>query len=115
MSKSHAQPVIDIVADSLEAVRDAEPGKNKHHKLTVVVDVEAEVDWKIKLVEAHPQGTNPQVKLLRFEVVLPTGPHSNAIAQRTLRYTEAPPKAAYTDVTIEDGKQSVSKKVSLIV
>ena len=110
----HAQHVVPIVPHTLEAFLDEQPGPGKQHSFHVAVDVEVEVDWKVELV-ARPPGSDPLVKLLAFHVVLPHGPHSNAIAKRTLHYDEKPPGARYSDVTLEDGKQTTTVKVAIIV
>ena len=115
MTKSNIGHSVEILPETLEATLEKQPGPGKRYKLFVSVEAEVEVDWKVKLVSAHPQGTNPRVKLLRFDVELPTGKHSNAIVRKTIRYEEAPPHADYKEVTIEDGKQTVSKQVSIIV
>ena len=111
----HAQHVVPIVPHTLEAFLDEQPGPGKQHSFHVKVDVEVEVDWKVELVAAVPQGINPLVKLLAFHVVLPHGPHSNAIAKRTLHYDEKPPGAKYSDVTLEDGTQTTTVKVAIVV
>lgn len=108
-------PSLDIVADSLEAWIDRQPGTHPGPKFVVTVDAIVEVDWTVHLVPADPQGINELVKLLRFDVQLPTGPvHSNALIRKSFRYEEAPAGHVYTDVTIENGSNSVSKKVKLI-
>ena len=111
----HAQPVVPIIPHSLKGVLNEQVGPGHKHSFTASVDVEIEVDWKVELVSATPQGTNPLVKLLAFHVKLPHGPHSNAIAKRTLHYTESPPHAKYSTVTIEDGKDTLSAKVAIVV
>jgi hypothetical protein len=65
-----------------------------------------EVDWKVALVRAVPQGINPNDLLLKIEVTKPTGPHSNALASRTLRYEEKPVQVDYKSVTILNGDHS---------
>lgn len=111
----HAQPVVPIISQSLKAVLNEQVGPGHTHSFTATVEVEVEVDWKVELVSASPQGINPLVKLLAFHVVLPHGPHSDAIAKRTLHYEEKPPHAKYSTVTLEDGKETVSAKVAIVV
>jgi hypothetical protein len=116
---AHAKPVlpsIDIVPNTLEAVINRQPGAGHEPKLTVTVDAFVEVDWTVTLVPADPQGINLLVKLLKFDIQLPTGPvHSNAIIRRTFSYEESPVQHPYTDVTIENGPGSISTKVKEIV
>ncbi len=112
----HAQPVVPIIPHSLKGVLNEQVGPGHPHSFTASVDVEVEVDWKVELVSAKPQGINPLVKLLAFHVELPHGTaHSNAIAKRTLHYEEKPPHAKYSNVTLEDGKETVSAKVAIVV
>lgn len=115
MSQSHVAPSVAIIGGTFKAILDKQPGPNKQHKFYATVDVEVEVDWKVKLVSANPEGLNPLDKLLRFEVVLPTGRHSNAITRRTVRYDEVPAKHDYTEATVEDGKQTESVTVETVV
>jgi hypothetical protein len=70
--------------------------------LIVTGDVLAEVDFHVNLVRAIPQGFNPAVLILHIDVQTPTGPHSNAIATRTLRYEEAA-AIRFTNVTVTGG------------
>jgi hypothetical protein len=112
VSHSVAEVTIDLVPKTLEARIDAQPGAEPGPKLIVTVDAFVEVDWKVSLVAAEPQGINPLVKLLRLAVELPSGPvHSHAIAKRTLHYEETPPHEGYTNVTIENGADTVSAAV----
>ncbi len=107
-----AEPSINITPGTLKAWIDRQPGVEDGAKLIVTVDAIVEVDWTVKLVSAVPQGFNPLVKLLRFEVHLPTGPvHSNALMTKTFRYEEALAQQAYTNVTVENGPGSVSAPV----
>ena len=69
----HAQPVVPIIPHSLKAVLNEQVGPGHPHSFTASVDVEVEVDWKVELVSAKPQGINPLVKLLAFHVELPHG------------------------------------------
>lgn len=104
-------PAVHLVPGSLKAWIDKQPGG--HNPLVVTVDAMLEVDWGVTLVAAMPQGFNPRIKLLKVEVKLPDGTaHSNAIAIRTLRYEETPAADDYTDVTVLNGGQSVSAKVT---
>ena len=66
-------------------------------------------------MEAEPQGINPLDKLLHFQVRRPIGPHSDAIAKRTLSYHEAHAKAEYTHATIQDGTETQTVQVSFVV
>jgi hypothetical protein len=111
---SHSAPevTIDLIPNTLKAEIDTQPGEEAGHKLVVTVDAFVEVDWKVNLVSAEPQGINPLVKLLKLEVELPAGPvHSHAIAKRTLHYEETPAQQGYTNVTIENGADTVSTVV----
>lgn len=74
-----------------------------------------EIDWKIALVRVVPQGINPTVLELRLDVQKPTGPHSNALASRTLRYEEKPPKEKYKSVHIQNDPDSFSIPVEIVV
>ncbi len=83
-------------------------------KPTLIVTGETdpiEVDWKVVLVRAAPQGINPKVLLLKIEVTKPTGLHSNALASRTLRYEEKPAQADYASVTILNGDHAFTLPV----
>jgi hypothetical protein len=105
---------INVVPKSLKAWINNQPGVGAVPKLIVTLEAEVEIDWKVTLVSAVPQGINPLVKLLEFDVVKPTGPHSNAIAKRAIRYEEAPLHANYSDVTIENGGQNISASVERV-
>ncbi|MEI9915289.1 MAG: hypothetical protein WDN29_05125 [Methylovirgula sp.] len=108
-------PTVDVVPNSLKAWRDAQPREEAKPNFIVTVEAYAEVDWKVSLVVADPQGINPDIKLLKFHIELPTGPvHSNAISKRTFRYEETPAGQAYTDVTLEDGHQTFTTKVETV-
>jgi hypothetical protein len=106
---------LNVILGSLKAWIDRQPGIGKTAKLHVSIEVSAEVDWKITLVPAIPPGINPRVKLLKFDVVLPTGPHSNAIATRTVTYQETVGAVDYTDVTVENAGENISAKVEIVV
>jgi hypothetical protein len=107
-----AEVTIDLIPNTLKARIDTRPGDETGPKLIVTVDAFVEVDWKVTLVAAEPQGINPLVKLLKLQVELPAGPvHSHAIAKRTLHYEEALPQEGYTNVTIENGTDTVSAPV----
>jgi len=109
-------PSLAIAPGALNATIDRQPGPDHVPKLTVTVDVIVEVDWTVSLVSAVPQGINPLVKLLKFDIVLPPGPvHSNAMMKKTFSYEEAPPQNAYTDVTIENATGSNSAQVRIVV
>jgi hypothetical protein len=105
---------LNVVPGSLKAWIDRQPGISKSPKLHATIDVSAEVDWKIALVAAVPQGINPRIKLLRFEVGLPTGRHSNAIAQRTVRYEEPVGPDNYTNVTVLNDGESITTDVEIV-
>jgi hypothetical protein len=108
---SATSPTVDVIPQSLKAWLDTQPGDDTKPNLIVTVDAYAEVDWKVSLVAAEPQGINPQIKLLKFHIELPSGPiHSNAISERTFRYEETPAEA-YTEVTLENGHQSFTARV----
>lgn len=113
---AHAPPVqVDIVPGTLSAWIDKQPGVQNGSKLIVVVDAWLEVDWKVELVAAVPQGINLAIKLLKFNVQLPPGPvHSHAFVRRTLRYEETPAGFNYTEVTIENGSASTSAVVTIV-
>jgi hypothetical protein len=112
----HAGPAIGVVPNTLAAWIDSQPGVEGGPKLIVTVDAIVEVDWTVTLVSAVPQGINPRIKLLRFDVQLPPGPvHSNAMMRRTFRYEEGAVHNPYTDVTIENGPGSVSVPVRNVV
>ena len=115
MTKSHVEHVVPIIAGTLKAILDKQPGPNRHHHFFVTAEVEAEIDWKIKLVAAEPQGINPLEEILRFDVVVPPGIHSDAIARRTVRYEESPPGADYRDVLLHDGKETARARVEIVV
>jgi hypothetical protein len=108
---SAASPAIDLVPGSLKAWIDQQPGSEP--RLIVTAQATVEIDWKVEIVEAQPQGINPFVKVLKVVVQLPEGGHSNAIATRTLRYEEPLAKYAYTDATLHNGGQTVSVKVTV--
>jgi hypothetical protein len=106
---AHATPVspsIEAISNTLAAWIDRQPGAEP--KLVVTVDAIVEVDWTVTLISAVPQGFNPLIKLLKFDVHLPPGPiHSHALMRRTFRYEESPAQA-YTGVTIENAPNSIS-------
>ncbi|WP_159009579.1 hypothetical protein [Bradyrhizobium sp. S69] len=109
-------PSLAIAPGALNAWIDRQPGPDHGPKLIVTVDVIVEIDWTVSLVSAVPQGINPLVKLLKFDIVLPPGPvHSNAMMKKTFRYEEAPPQNPYTDVTIENATGSNTAPVRIIV
>ncbi|MEW6438131.1 MAG: hypothetical protein AB1508_13300 [Pseudomonadota bacterium] len=112
---SAAQLAVEIVPDSFKAWIDTQPGEEAHSRFIVMVDAFVEVDWKVSLVPATPQGINPLIKLLKFDIQLPPGPaHSNAIWKQTFRYEETPAGEAYTDVTLEDGGRGFTTKVETV-
>jgi len=106
---------IDIVPGSLNAILNKQPGPGRTPSLNVTVDANVEVDWEVKLISATPQGINPRIKLLRFQVYKPTGIHSDAILRKTFRYEESPAQADYTDVTLENDGSDVTVKVEIVV
>ena len=107
-------PSLEIVPDSLKAWIDVQPSLGADPKFIVTVDAFVEVDWKVSLAAAMPQGINPMVKLLKFDIKLPAGTaHSNAIWKRTFRYEESPPGQAYTEVTLEDGDRTFTTPVEM--
>jgi hypothetical protein len=111
-SHSLAAQSVDLIANTLKAWIDRQPGTEPGPRLIVTVDAFVEVDWTVTLIPATPQGINPLVKLLKLDIQLPAGPvHSHAITKRTLRYEEAPAQEPYTNVTIENGAQTVSAVV----
>jgi hypothetical protein len=111
----HTPPVetsIDIVPGSLKAWLDLQPGSPP--RLIVTAEAVVEIDWQVEIVAAVPPGINPFIKLLKLDIQIPTGPHSNAIATRTLRYEEAPAGINYTDVTLLNGGQGTTVKVGQV-
>ncbi|WPO40617.1 hypothetical protein [Tardiphaga sp. 42S5] len=109
---THVSPTLQVVPGSLKAWIDRQPGVDNGSKLIVTVDAVVEVDWTVTLISAVPQGINPLIKLLRFEIYLPVGPvHSQALVTRTFRYEESPAQHPYTNATIENGPGSVSVPV----
>jgi hypothetical protein len=106
---------LNTAAGSLKAWIDRQPGVGKTPKLHVTISVSVEVDWKIALIPANPQGINPRVKLLRFVVGFPTGPHSHAIATRTVSYEETVGPVNHTDVTVLNAGEDVSTKVEIVL
>lgn len=108
----HVSPALQVVPGSLKAWIDRQPGVENGSKLIATVDAVVEVDWTVTLISAVPQGFNPFIKLLRFEIYLPMGPvHSHALITKTFRYEETPAQQPYTNVTIENGPGSVSVPV----
>ena len=114
---AHTKPVlpsIEVVPNTFAAWINRQPGVEP--KLIATVEAFVEVDWTVTLISAVPQGINPLVKLLRFDIHLPAGPvHSHALIRRTFRYEEAPPQHPYTDSTIENGPGSISIPVREVV
>jgi hypothetical protein len=106
---------INIVPGSLNAILNEQPGPGKTPHLNVSVQGEVEVDWKVELVAATPQGINKHIKLLTFHVHKPTGHHSNAIVKKTFHFEESPAHAKYTQVTLENGGQDVTVDVKIVV
>jgi hypothetical protein len=91
------------------------PGPGAKPTLIVTGDTDAiEVDWKVVLVRAVPQGINPNDLLLKIEVTKPTGAHSNALASRTLRYEEKPAQVGYHSVTILNADHSFTIPVEIV-
>jgi hypothetical protein len=104
---------IDIVPDTLKATLINSPIPGRPSTLNVTVDANVEVGWEVKLISATPQGINPGIKLLRFHVRQPTGPHSDAIVRKTLSYQESPSQADYTEVTLENEGDDVTVNVAV--
>ncbi|WP_426422532.1 hypothetical protein [Bradyrhizobium genosp. A] len=115
----HARPIIpsvEVVPGTFAAWINRQPGIDAGPKFVATVDVIVEIDWTVTLISAVPQGFNPLIKLLRFDVQLPAGSvHSTAMIKRTFRYEEAPPQHPYTDSTIENGPGSISTPVREVV
>lgn len=95
---------------SFKAWIDEMPGSPR--KLIVTGDVMSEVDYQVTLVRAVPQGFNPAILLLHIDVTTPSGPHSNAIARRTLRYEEET-SLRFTNVTVIGGGISFTVPVTI--
>ncbi|MBR0968504.1 hypothetical protein JQ554_30500 [Bradyrhizobium diazoefficiens] len=112
---AHARPIIpavEVVPGTFSAWINRQPGVEPGPRFIATVDAIVEVDWNVTLISAVPQGFNPLIKLLRFDVQLPPGPkHSNALIRRTFRFEESPPQHPFTDSTIENGPGSITTPV----
>lgn len=85
-------------------------------KLVVIGDVLAEIDLKVELLRASPQGINPLDLILNIKAELPSdSSHSNAIATRSIRYVETPPQVDYTNVTVTGGGDPFTIPVQIVV
>ncbi len=71
--------------------------------------------WTVELLEMHPQGINPAVKLLRLEVTPPSGPAGQKVTDYPVQYTEIPPHAAYALAHIDYPPGSFTLKVQTIL
>ena len=103
---------ISVVPGSLTAILEKQPGQRHGDRLLVIVDVDA--DHAVELVNAVPQGINPQIKLLRVRAVAPPPPGAVRV-KRTLRYEEAPASADYREVWLGEGDAAISTKVALVM
>jgi hypothetical protein len=56
--------------------------------------------WKVKLVEAHPQGIDPEILLLKVEETKPTGPAGDIVEHIDVRF-EKKHSHAYKQVEIK--------------
>lgn len=116
---AHARPIIpsvEVVPGTFAAWINRQPGIDQGPKFIATVEAIVEIDWNVTLISAVPQGFNPLIKLLRFEVQLPVGSrHSTALVRRTFRYEEAPPQHPYNDAMIENGPGSITMPVREVV
>ena len=111
------QPVqgpVDIVPDSVKATLIFPHIPGEAATLNVTLEALVTVGTNIEFVSATPQGINPQIKLLRIRVHTPTGPHSDAIIQKTFSYQESPAQADYSEVTLESGGPDVTVAVNVL-
>jgi hypothetical protein len=132
--KMAADGSVELIAGTLKAWLNRQPGSGGGNG-TLLVTVEAEAGDGVRagLESASPQGTNPAVKLLKVNRekpvlvgadVMPVGadakvkmvknPYSTGKSKLHLRYEEAPAKETYTDVTIENGSNTISAKVETV-
>jgi hypothetical protein len=109
-------PAVEVVPGTFTAWVNRQPGVDGGPKFIATVDAIVEVDWAVTLISAVPQGFNPMIKLLRFDVQLPAGPiHSHALIRRTFRYEESPAQHPYIEATIQNGPGSISTPVREVV
>jgi hypothetical protein len=82
----------------------------------LIVDGNVEVPsagWKVTLARKEPQGFNPAILLLEIRAEQPYGSVDQIIQSIPVRYEETPPKNDYTQVTVFDGKDSVTIDVQI--
>jgi hypothetical protein len=75
--------------------------QDKHHTLHVTGSVTVPTTgFTAKLVEAHPQGINKEILLLKVEETKPTGPAGDIVSHIDVHF-EKKHSHAYKQVTIE--------------
>jgi hypothetical protein len=106
---------IEIVPDTLKATVSSSPIPGRPSPtLNVTVDANVAVFWDVELVPATPQGINPQIKLLAFNVCIPGGLHPGAMIRKTFSYAESPAQAEYTQVTLDNAGDDVTVTVNVL-
>ncbi len=79
--------------------------------ITTGVVVTPTTGWTVRLVEAHPQGINPLVKLLELQVTAPTGIVAQHVTDVAVRYEERPTKARYATAEVLYGHMALQLPV----
>ena len=103
-----------LLKDTFKAWIDKMPGPTAY-KLIVTGDIEVPTaGWKATLVRTEPQGINPDILLLDVRAEKPDGHVIQVTQIISLRYEESPPKANYSQVTVFDGKDSVTVEVKTV-
>lgn len=115
---AHSRPVtprLEIVAHSLHGWVNRQPGIENGPKFIVTVDAYVGSDWTVALVAVSPQGIVAEDKLLKFDVVVPTGGGCfGELIRKTFRYDEAPAQVIYTQATITNAASAASTDVQII-
>jgi hypothetical protein len=99
--------------DFVALIEDDFTGRRKF--ITKGVVVAPTTGWKAELVEMQPQRTGRDIKLLKLEVTPPTGVTGQMVTDIAVQYTEAPPRALYSDAYIEYAAGSFLLKVQTIL
>lgn len=93
------------------AIIDRMPGSTANFYVEGIVTAPG-TDWTAKLVEAVPQGINPDIKLLNLEISVPK--NTSGSLERVVRYDEKPPKHPYTEVQIAYQRMKVVLEVQIV-
>jgi hypothetical protein len=99
-----------LLKDTFRAWIDRMPGRQP--RLIVTGDIEVPTSaWTASLERAVPQDINENILLLTLVARPPSGMANQVISTLHLRYEESPPQRKYTQVTVSDGRDSVTVDV----